>query len=65
MIAQLILHVCLATDPSVCQAVPVPSEFDGVMECTIAGQQTAAEWLDEHPRWRLDSFSCGPFRSDI
>lgn len=65
MIAQLILHVCLAADPAVCQAVPVPTDFDGVMECTVDGQRAAAEWVAEHPRWQLDSFSCGPLRSDI
>lgn len=28
--------------------------------CAIAGQQQAAQWLEEHPKWQLERVRCVP-----
>jgi hypothetical protein len=28
------------------------------MTCMLGGQRAAAEWLAEHPGWRLDRWRC-------
>lgn len=30
-----------------------------LMACAIHGQQVAAEWVGEHPGWRVVSMECG------
>jgi hypothetical protein len=51
---------CLTANASECQTVrPVqPDGFVGIAGCTIEGQQEAAAWLEEHPKWRLDRIKC-------
>ncbi len=61
MLVTLSIVFCLATNPTQCQKVfPEPSETAdlGLANCAIRGQQLAAEWLDEHPKWMLDRVRC-------
>jgi len=61
MLVTLSIVFCLATNPTQCQKLfPEPSETAdlGLASCAIRGQQLAAEWLDEHPKWQLDRVRC-------
>ena len=54
----LILIVCLAATPDVCQEERPPIEAVNGTSCMVQGQQLAAQWLDEHPKWALKGWRC-------
>ena len=61
MLVTLSIVFCLAVNPTHCQKVfPEPSETAdlGLSNCAIRGQQLAAQWLGEHPKWMLDRVRC-------
>ena len=50
---------CLLANPGHCEDSRQP--FDGSMfACAIAGQQLAAEWQSQHPKWSLSRYRCQP-----
>jgi hypothetical protein len=55
MTATLVMIVCLATAPDICEE-RTPT-VDGI-SCLMQGQLVAAQWLDEHPKWRLKGWRC-------
>ena len=54
----LILIVCLSGMPEICRAEEPVVVLDNPMECFIQGQRIAAEWTEEHPKWRLAEWRC-------
>lgn len=54
----LILTICLASDPSVCREERPPVEITEPMDCIINAQVYAAEWVLDHPRWKLHGWKC-------
>lgn len=55
----LILVVCLAAAPDTCRDVDPMVQMTPVA-CQTMGQMAALAWLDEHPKWRLRGWRCGP-----
>lgn len=55
----LILTVCLTAHPGACEDVTPLVDPMRPMACMIQGQQIAAEWIAEHPKWTLTGFRCG------
>ncbi|WP_181704005.1 hypothetical protein [Chthonobacter albigriseus] len=56
---ELVLTVCLMASPNECRHQRMP--FDGpLMACAMNGQIAAVEWLQTHPKWRLNRWRCGP-----
>jgi hypothetical protein len=58
VIATLIIVVCLAADPSICREERPPVDMGEGLSCIMQGQQIAARWLDEHPKWTLRGWRC-------
>ena len=58
----LILVFCLISDPKVCKEIrPDLSHIFPIVEilaCQIMGKHIAAEWVEEHPNWRLHRITC-------
>lgn len=54
----LILVVCLSTTPDICREERPPIDVESPMSCMVQGQQIAAEWTEEHPKWRLSAWRC-------
>lgn len=54
----LILVVCLSATPNVCKEERPIVEAMSPMGCMVQGQQIVAEWVEEHPKWRLSEFRC-------
>ena len=54
----LILVVCLSGTPAVCHEEQPPIEATSAMSCLVRGQEIAAEWLEEHPKWHLEGWRC-------
>lgn len=57
MVTQLILILCLANNPTQCIERPVDGP-DSVMGAMVAGQQIAADYINQHPQfickgWRI------------
>ena len=55
---ELILLVCLASDPTSCRDERPPIDLLMPMACMLQGQQIAAEWLEDHPKLVLKSYRC-------
>jgi hypothetical protein len=52
---------CLVSAPQQCQTIlsePTESAGAGLAQCAIQGQQFAAQWLEEHPKWFLYRVRC-------
>lgn len=54
----LVLVVCLSVTPQTCHEEHPPVEVASPMQCLIQGQQIAAQWVEEHPKWRVDGWRC-------
>lgn len=55
----LVLVYCLASDPHQCQERrPVFAEPLTSMTCLIHGQLAGAEYVRQHPDWRLSGWRC-------
>lgn len=54
----LILVVCLAGAPDSCREERPIVDVSSPMSCMIEGQRYAIEWLEEHPKWRLEKWRC-------
>ncbi len=63
----LVLIVCLSTTPNVCHEERPPVDVASPMACMVRGEQIAAEWVDEHPKWTLTGWKCqvGPREKQI
>lgn len=55
MVTQLILILCLANNPTQCIERPVDGP-DSVMGAMVAGQQIAADYINQHPQYTLHGF---------
>jgi len=38
----------------------VEDGWSGLAGCVLRGQQLAAQWLEEHPKWQLGRIRCTP-----
>jgi len=63
----LILVVCLSGTSDVCHEERPLVDLASPMSCLIEGQQIAAEWIEEHPKWRVQGWRCqmGARQKDI
>jgi len=56
--AQLVLTVCMAVWSAHCMDErPVLQEMR-LASCLVEGQEIAAEWLADHPKWLLSRWRC-------
>jgi hypothetical protein len=63
----LVLIVCLSTTPDVCREERPPIDAGSPLACMVRGQQIAAEWVEEHPKWHVTGWRCqvGPREKQI
>jgi hypothetical protein len=54
----IILIVCLSGAPDNCREERPPVDAVSPMACMVQGQQIAAQWLEEHPKWFLKAWRC-------
>ena len=54
----LVLVVCLSLSPTSCHEETPPVDVASPMACLVQGQQIAAEWVEEHPKWRINGWRC-------
>jgi hypothetical protein len=58
-VIQLVLIYCLSSDNMSCIERRPTSEFPlSAMGCMVIAQPIAAEFLQEHPKYTLNSFRC-------
>ncbi|MEQ1577009.1 MAG: hypothetical protein ABL894_05085 [Hyphomicrobium sp.] len=57
---ELVVSVCLLDDPSRCKDVSLVNAEDGMtsMQCMMQAPPVTAEWIVEHPKWQLKSWTC-------
>lgn len=65
MLVTLSIVYCLAADPNVCERPRYPMEDadlwqSSVVACMLRGEELAAEWVAEHPKWELGRVRCTP-----
>jgi hypothetical protein len=60
MLVTLTLVFCLSANAAECQTVRPAAEdaWNGMPACMIRGQQLAALWLADHPKWALSRVRC-------
>ena len=52
------LVFCWGLATSQCQTVVPDEPAAGLAQCAVRGQQLAAIWLRDHPKWWLDRIRC-------
>lgn len=56
---ELVLVYCLTADSHTCvERRPVLDDISGPMACMTAAQPLAAQYLAEHPKYRLSTWRC-------
>jgi hypothetical protein len=59
VLVQLVLIYCLTTNPAACiEKRPLIEDFGGFSACMVAAQPIAAEFVNEHPAYRLARWRC-------
>ena len=57
---ELIIIACLLQDPRHCESFQVPFAPEmSVAQCMWQSTMHAAEWVAEHPRWKIRKVRCG------
>jgi hypothetical protein len=59
---ELLATVCLISSPSQCKDVQLSFAADGITahQCMMSGQVELAKWVEGHPKWRIDRWTCRP-----
>lgn len=57
---ELLMTVCLLSDPSRCKDVPLTYSAEHLtpMQCMMGAQPEIAKWIDSHPKWTLKRWTC-------
>lgn len=57
---ELLVSVCLITDPQQCKDVRLSYVADGMTprQCLMGAQPELAKWSAGHPKWRIDKWRC-------
>lgn len=57
----IILSTCLISDPNVCKDQRLPLDGDMTsFECAMRAPPYFAQWMSEHPAWRVVRWKCQP-----
>jgi hypothetical protein len=61
MMIELVLLVCLASNPTDCHKEwpPFESTQASMHACMFEGQRQAVQWAEAHPKYRVRKWSCG------
>ena len=54
----LVLIVCLSATSDACHEERPIVDLASPMAYMVQGQQIAAEWIGEHPKWELHGWKC-------
>ena len=54
----LVLLACLTSAPQTCEEHRL-SFAGNLVQCSLFGQQTLAQWAAEHPKWVVRRYRCG------
>jgi hypothetical protein len=61
VMVELVLLVCLASNPTECHKEwpPFESSHASMHACLFEGQRQAVQWAEAHPKYRVRKWSCG------
>ncbi len=58
-IVELVVAICLVSDPAVCSEEHFQFfEDGGLSSCMVRAQPYLAEWQAAHPRWTVKTWKC-------
>lgn len=62
---ELIMSVCLISDPSKCKDVHLQFTEESLTPyaCVMKGQPEMAKWNEGNPNWRITKWGCGRAKS--
>ena len=59
MVVDLILTVCMLSDPTSCREERLTYESRGSLaQCMMLSTPYVAQWAGEHPKWTVKSWTC-------
>jgi hypothetical protein len=58
----LFFVACLSTHPTTCEDKALQFVDISMMACMIGGQPLLAQWVNEHPGWEIERWSCRQIR---
>ncbi len=59
MVVDLILTVCMLSDPTTCREERLTYESRGSLaQCMMLSTPYVAQWAGEHPKWTVKSWTC-------
>ncbi len=60
MMIDLILTVCMASNPASCKEERLSYESRGSLaQCMMLSTPYVAAWAGDHPQWTIKSWTCG------
>lgn len=59
---ELAFVVCLNAEPDTCEHRAMQFNDISVISCTLAAQPELARWVEEHPGWRIQRWTCRPLQ---
>lgn len=55
---ELVLSVCLISEPANCKEVNLSYLAEQPSQCLLHGQAEIARWQEGHPEWRIARWKC-------
>ena len=62
---ELAFVVCLSTSPTTCEHRALQFTDVSVTTCTQGAQPQLAQWVNEHPGWQIQRWTCQPIQAGI
>lgn len=62
---ELVFVVCLSASPTSCEDRAMQFSDVSLMACTLGAQPHLAQWINEHPGWQIQRWTCQPLELGI
>jgi hypothetical protein len=62
---ELAFIACLSAAPASCEDRALQFSNITLMACNFGAQPELAQWVNEHPGWRIQRWTCRPIGSEL
>ena len=57
---EIMFVVCLSAEPTTCDSKAMQFSDMSMMSCAMCAQPLLAQWVNEHPDWEIQRWTCQP-----
>lgn len=62
---ELVFVACLTAVPATCEERAMQFTDVTLITCALGAQPQLAEWIEQHPGWRIERWTCKPLEDSF